>query len=403
MPTQLKLHERPKSVHPFPARMAPEIVLQALHALRPGSVVVDPMCGSGVVLREAVQQGHLAIGFDVDPLAVLMSKVWTHPLDTSTLIRRGEAIVKAATDLTEDDIVLPWIDGDKETAKFIDFWFADRQKEPLCKLAHLMAQKRGPVNRALQLAISRLIVTKKNGASLAWDVSHSRPHRVKLCNEYDVLSGFKTAVSFIAVEARKIPPKSTALVRIGNARRLTRIANEYADIVITSPPYMNAIDYIRGHRLALVWLGYPVAKLRRIRSSAVGKENALSERAFKNIGLSTSFLPSDLDNVTLSHVRRYAFDMVKVIAEIARILKPSGRAVLVVASSRIRGKTIDNPQLIASIANYLGLRQIECVEREIPTNRRYLPPPTSTIQESLKKRMRTESILTFEKAVRISA
>ena len=77
-----------RSVHPFPARMAPEIALEAISALDPRSTVVDPMCGSGLVLREAVEQGHDAIGFDVDPLAVLMSKVWTRSLTTSMLFRR---------------------------------------------------------------------------------------------------------------------------------------------------------------------------------------------------------------------------------------------------------------------------------------------------------------------------
>ena len=88
--------QRNRSVHPFPARMAPEIALEALSVLEPGSTVVDPMCGSGLVLREAVQQGHKAIGFDVDPLAVLMSKVWTQSLDASELLERSEAIIKEA-------------------------------------------------------------------------------------------------------------------------------------------------------------------------------------------------------------------------------------------------------------------------------------------------------------------
>ena len=53
-----------------------------------------------------------------------------------------------------------------------------------------MTTKRGPLNNALKLAISRTIITKKVGASLAWDVSHSRPHKVKTDNDYDVLAGF---------------------------------------------------------------------------------------------------------------------------------------------------------------------------------------------------------------------
>lgn len=64
-------------VHPFPARMAPEIAFRRLRRLPPGSVILDPMAGSGTVLRHATELGHKAIGFDLDPLAVLMTQVWT--------------------------------------------------------------------------------------------------------------------------------------------------------------------------------------------------------------------------------------------------------------------------------------------------------------------------------------
>lgn len=64
-----------RTIHPFPARMAPELALSALASLKKGSIVLDPMAGSGTVLRQALALGHRAIGFDMDPLAVLMSRV----------------------------------------------------------------------------------------------------------------------------------------------------------------------------------------------------------------------------------------------------------------------------------------------------------------------------------------
>ena len=382
--------------------MAPEIALEAINVLEPGSTVVDPMCGSGLVLREAVQQGHKAIGFDVDPLAVLMSKVWTQSLDTSELLERSEALIKKARGIKPSDIHLRWIDDDEETSKYIDFWFQILQRDQLRKLAYLVAKKSGPINNALQLAVSRIIITKKLGASLAWDVSHSRPHKVKNYNDYDVLAGFQSAVSKIANEASLIPPNSIARIWMGNARKLGRIPDGYADAVITSPPYLNAIDYLRGHRLALVWLGYRVSKLRKIRSTSVGSERGLSQRRFNNIAmdiLENVGIPENLDRATQSHLRRYILDMTEVMGEIARILKRNGRGVLVVASSNIRGQSIDNAKIVRSIGKYLGLQQVKCTEREIPSNRRYLPPPTSMVQESLQKRMRSESILTLEKSI----
>ena len=396
MTAALELVRNRRPVHPFPARMAPEIVRDVLTDLEPGSTVVDPMCGSGVVLREAVLQGHEAFGFDVDPLAVLMSKVWTRPLDTTTLLERSETVIRKAERIKQWEISLPWIDEDEETVKYIEYWFERRQREELRKLAFLISGKRRPVYSALQLGISRVIVTKKVGASLAWDVSHSRPHRMKTSNDYSVLSGFEAAVSSIA-ESLKIAPSKNAVVKIGDARRLSWVADGQADVVITSPPYFNAIDYIRGHRLALVWLGYQVSRLRKIRSLNVGRQRGLRERRFNSVGLGGLTLPEGLDDLTLSHLRRYVYDMSKVMREICRIVKPTGRVVLVIGSSNIRGQTIDSPGLMKWIGQSVGLRQINSVEREIPNNRRYLPPPTLTVHEALRRRMRSETVLTFEK------
>ena len=375
--------------------MAPDIARQAISALHEGSVILDPMCGSGVVLREAVQQGHTAIGFDIDPLAVLMSKVWTQPIRESDLLEEGARIVNTADSLRHADICLPWIDEDEETRKYIDFWFDDSQKEQLRKLSSLITGKRSGVYRALQLALSRQIVTKKVGASLAWDVSHSRPHKVKRENDYDVIAGFSSAVANIAKETVSIPGDASSNVRSGDAKRLSHLPDQCADMVITSPPYFNAIDYLRGHRLALVWLGYSVSKIRQLRLKSVGKERKLSKRRFTNAGLDDVPLPTGLDDKTESHLRYYVYDMAKVMTEIIRVLKPSGRAVLVVASSNIRGITVDNPGIIRAIGQSIGMRQVDCRRRTIPDNRRYLPPPTATVQEALRKRMRTECVLTL--------
>ena len=391
---------RNKPIHPFPARMAPEIALEGLHALEPGSTVVDPMCGSGLVIREAIEQGHKAIGFDIDPLSVLMSKVCTQSIGEAELLEQGEIVVKKAALLRQSHIYLPWIDDDQETSKYIDFWFGAAQRDQLRKLAYLVGTKRGPLNNALKLAISRTIVTKKIGASLAWDVSHSRPHKVKTDNDYDVLAGFRSAVSKIARGTSQIPTYSDATVWIGNARKLGRVSDGCADAVITSPPYFNAIDYLRGHRLALVWLGYRLSKLRQIRSRSIGSEKGLSQRRFGNMAkdiFEKAAFSEGLDAKTGSYLRRYIVDMAKVMGEIARILGPKGRGVLVVANSNIRGQSVDNAQIIRTIGKSLGLREVECTEREIPSSRRYLPPPTSVAEGSLKKRMRRESVLTLEK------
>src|SRR5947199_7915105 len=68
-------------IHPFPARMAPGIALDVLSDAEKPLRVLDPMMGSGTVLSVARSKGHHAIGVDIDPLAVLISRVWTTAID----------------------------------------------------------------------------------------------------------------------------------------------------------------------------------------------------------------------------------------------------------------------------------------------------------------------------------
>ena len=50
------------------------------------------------------------------------------------------------------------------------------------------------------------------------------------------------------------------------------LADGSVDLIVTSPPYANAIDYMRAHKFSLVWLGQPIANLSHLRSKYIGAE-----------------------------------------------------------------------------------------------------------------------------------
>lgn len=380
--------------HPFPARMAPELALRALERQPAGSVVLDPMCGSGTVLRTALIAGHRAIGVDMDPLAVLMASVWANHRSATGLAQAADEIISEAANLHADEIHLSWIDDDPETKKFIKFWFAEPQRSDLRKVAYLVARRDDHLKASLQLSLSRIVITKKRGASLAHDVSHSRPHRVGTTNDFDVMDGFRKAA--VQIERRLLVElPDNASVRLGDARSMPFVPSGSVDLVVTSPPYLNAIDYLRGHRMALVWLGHSVSALREIRSASVG-----TERGLKSDGsLEGLVIDTDLDSLpqrTLGILYRYAQDMKGVVAELHRVLKPNSLAVLVVGNSTVRGTFVDNASVVRRAAEQLGFVTQEISERDLPANRRYLPPPSSA-GEALDQRMRKEVVLTIQK------
>lgn len=385
-------------IHPFPARMAPELALREIQQLPKRATVLDPMMGSGTVLRVALDCGLHAIGRDVDPLAVLMTRVWTTPIDTKLLRERAVHVLHAARNMSAEHISLPWIDDDHETSAYIDFWFGKQQKVDLRKLSSLIMGITGPEGEALRVALSRIIVTKKVGASLAHDVSHSRPHRVLDNNSFAVLDGFWHSVSQVAKRLETYPIQEQADVCQEDTRNLISIPSNSVDAVITSPPYLNAIDYLRGHRLALVWLGYRVSELRPIRSGSIGAERApdgqadthLADELINQMGLG-EFLPRHERCL----VTRYILDLFAMLLEIHRVARPRGRVVFIIGNSCLHGVFIRNALAVTLLAERIGFERIREEERELPPNRRYLPPPSISERSDLKKRMRTETILTF--------
>jgi hypothetical protein len=376
--------------------MAPEIVRGSLGAIDERAKVIDPMCGSGTVLRVAVEHGLDCLGVDIDPLAVLMSRVWTTPVPAFRLLHDARVLVRIAKDLAAVEVERP---SDPKTQDFIAYWFADRQAEEIARLATILRCLSWSTRDALAVALSRIIVSKEMMASLARDTSHSRPHRVADENNFDVYSGFIKASRLVA---RRLNPdliRATAAVDHGDARTLEAVPDDAFDLALTSPPYLNAIDYLRGHRLSLVWLGYDVASIREIRSASVGTERMLSTRG-NDWPIDQYILEQEGSTITDRHrgwVRRYAADMRRVLTQLKRVVRPRGDVVLVVGNSFIRGSTIDNAAMIEALAAEVGLAPNRRTTREIPARRRYLPPPGDG-ENSLDARMRTEVVLSLRVA-----
>ena len=74
-------------IHPYPAMLHPLLVnrLIEMYAAN-GDVVFDPFCGSGVSLLQAGVNGYESVGFDINPMALLIARAKTATYDRKELL-----------------------------------------------------------------------------------------------------------------------------------------------------------------------------------------------------------------------------------------------------------------------------------------------------------------------------
>jgi hypothetical protein len=376
--------------------MAPEIALGKIDLLtKPGARVLDPMCGSGTVVRLAAGHNRVGIGADIDPLAVIITRTACHPAWAENLVERAEGLLDRAGRLSGK---LPeWVTRDTETREFVEYWFAPEQAEDLSRIARVLidAPRR---DDPLRVAFSRMIVTKERGASLARDTSHSRPHKLDKPNDYDVFSEFvKSAMKLerlIDYETIEHRPS----IRRDDARTLSFLESDSIDLCLTSPPYLNAIDYLRGHKMTLVWMGWTASAIRTLRGVSVGVERAITKVKPEINEIAENAVPriADLPARRQGMVLRFTHDMDRLARSLARVTKCGGHLVMVVADSQLKGVPISNAEICAGAATSNGFELVARDERVLPAQHRYLPPP-ATSTGTLAARMKHEIIFTFRR------
>ena len=386
--------------------MAPELVWDELPDNSLPLRVLDPMTGSGTTLVAARLRGHEALGFDRDPLAVLIASTWVANIEVERVIKKAADVLERSLKLyarLKSSVAYP--DGaDDETKAFIDYWFDEDNRKQLAALALCIGGVRDARLRdVLWCAFSRLIITKEAGTSLAMDVSHSRPHRAFEQAPYRAFEHFLRAVRHITKVAPFTEEKSSQLsatVKNADARKLP-LSDGSVDLIITSPPYLNAIDYLRGHKLSLVWMGHSIASLRMLRSTNVGTEVSAkqleTEPATESV-MARMCSGESLESRQHGMLRQYVRDLRLLLKECHRVLADNGKGVFVVGDCNIRQTFVANSTAIELVGREVGFQIEASRRRPLPDNRRYLPPPKSaTAGCALQKRMREEVILTLRK------
>ena len=413
--SNLEFHEQSSNhnthdFHAFPAKFPPQLPNTFINRLTlPGECVLDPMMGSGTTIVEAIAAGRRAVGFDIDPLAVLISSVKTTPIDAALAVQKGREIVsKAERRLNADRMsLLKELDCafDPETREFIDYWFDEETQQELMSLASEIQNIRDTqLRKFLQLCFSAIIITKSGGVSLAWDLAHTRPHKFRQGQAKSHRPALPDFLKRLSRNAGSLAPVSnsyqTSRVALGNAESIS-LPNDSVDLLFTSPPYAaNAIDYMRASKFSLVWLGHPVCELGELRSKYIGSENT---RNYQMEDLPPRSLET-VERITAVNkkrglaLRRYYSEMTRVLKETHRVLKPDRTAAFVVGSAVMGGIDSEAQNCLSEIGTKIGLDLVGIGVRRLDRNRRMLPVTMKAQSESqIENRMHQEYVVGFYK------
>ncbi len=346
-------------IHPYPAKFVPQIPQHLLELFHPvvRAPVLDPFCGSGTTLVECQALGIPSFGIDLNPVAVLVSKVKTDPPDRE-IVTAATQIAETASAITGD--ALPDIPR-------LDHWFTSGAATALTKLIRVLAElSDGRVQNALLVALSRIIVRVSRQDS---DTRYAAVDRT--VEEADVYALFLESARILDNTFRTAHGNLFRQTAVSGVLTKDILAVEPNDLphrfglIITSPPYPNAYEYWLYHKYRMYWLGEdPIA----VRKAEIGARPHYFKR----------------DPATADDFRK---QMARCFGLFRKITLPSSLICMVVGRSIIRGEVIDNGALVRTAADEHGFQHLASATRKIPSTRKAFNPAHGTIS--------TETLLVF--------
>lgn len=332
--------------HAYPARTHPVTARRLVEAFCPeGGTVLDPFCGSGTVLVEAMLAGRAAIGTDLNAFAVMLARAKTYPRTPE----KTAALVAAA----------------KEVAAFADA----RRKAKAGAIKRLPPEDlqlfavhvaleldslRGGIKRAppevrpdLSLVLSSILVklSKKKGdtadeAAVDKRIAAGYPARLFVKKADELARRFDALAELLP----KPPPR--ARVFLDDATQLAKVEDRSIDAVITSPPYVATYDYLAHHELRMRWLGLDQRPLEKGELGARRRYDKIGPREAR------AAWERELDRLfrALARVTKKDAAVVLLIADSATPRGPRGEPPEALRADAIVAEVADRGGLLAPIA-----------------------------------------------------
>lgn len=297
--------------HAYPARAHPVTARRLVEAFcPPDGKVLDPFCGSGTILIEAMLAGRATVGIDLNPLAVMLARAKTFPRGeekTAALVAAAKGAAEVATARRKAKTGAVKRLDQKDVSIFQPHVLLE-----LDGIRHGIGKAPPETRPELSLVLSSILVklsTKRGDTS---DDEVEKRIGAGYPSKLFVKKTEELARRMAEFAAALPSPPPHARVFLDDATKLTKVKDGTIDAVITSPPYAVTYDYLAHHEMRMRWLDLDA------RGLAKGELGA--RRDYQKL------TPNEA-------VRRWFDELTSLFRALARVTKPGANVVLLIADS----------------------------------------------------------------------
>jgi DNA modification methylase len=325
--------------HSYPARMHPTTAARLVAAIsNAGSTVLDPFCGSGTVLVEAMLAGRCALGTDLNPIAVLLAQLKTTPCDASareSLVAGARTVGALANSRRERKAGATRRYSPEDVALFDPHVLLELDSLRAGIGSHPGIGGAAP-KHALELVLSSILLkvsrrmSDTSTATTPRRIAAGYPTNLFVRKAEELARRMGDFAALLAAQSRKNRP---AIAALDDAGRLRTLGASTVDAIVTSPPYVANYDYLEHHSLRTRWLALDTRDL-------VARE----------IGARRRYAKMDAGAAEVAWKR----ELSAALRAMSRVCRPGARVALLVADSAVGGQALRADAILSSIAPELG-------------------------------------------------
>lgn len=400
--------------HTYPAMMIPQIARRLIETYgKDAQVLLDPFMGSGTSLVEAKVHSQFtkAYGIDINPLARLIGKVKTTPIELQTL---EETAFRLVEDIQHEMLAVNL--GQKTVQSFnfknIEFWFKPLVirdltiiKQHINSITHDDAKTQQELIDFFNVAYSEVVRYVSNTRNSEFKLYRMSEKTLKTYSPNTFLEFQKRVKYNIShlFELNQMAKSCEISILNEDTRNQTSIPANSVDIIVSSPPYGDSkttVAYGQFSRLSLEFLGYEENSVRKIDRTSLG---GISARDF-HLSLFSQTLEKEVSEIQKIDEKRalevvsFYQDFIKCIHEIDRVMKIGGYVCLVVGNRTVKKIKLSTDIIIVELFTALGTYEHEeTIIRNIPNKRMPKKNSPTNIKGEILSTMNEEYIIVLKK------